>query len=129
MKRIKFYVVAGALLLVATLVTSLSPAIAAATPQSTVCSTLGAGSGCGSTPSNGINLNNLISAIVNILSVVVGVVAVFMIIVAGIRFVTSGGDSASVSGARNTIIYAIVGLAVVALSQFIVKFVLHRVTH
>jgi hypothetical protein len=51
-----------------------------------------------------------------------------MIIVGGLKYITSGGDSGNVSGAKNTILYAIVGLVVVALAQIIVRFVLTRVT-
>jgi hypothetical protein len=47
-----------------------------------------------------------------------------MIIIGGLKYITSGGESSNVSGAKNTIIYAIVGLIVVALAQFIVHFVL-----
>ena len=99
---------------------------ATTSPQSTVCTTLGSNAGCTSTPTNGINLNTLTVAIINILSIVVGVVAVFMIIIAGIRFITAGGDSNGISSARNTILYAIVGLLVVALAQVIVQFVLGK---
>jgi cytochrome bd-type quinol oxidase subunit 2 len=106
----------------------LTPAALAASPQATVCATLGSNGSCTSTPANGLDLDKVITAIVNIFSIVVGIVAVFMIIVAGIRFVTSGGDSNNVSSARSTIIYALVGLAVVVLSQVIVKFVLNRIT-
>ncbi len=97
------------------------------TPQSVVCTTLDSGSDC-STPSanNGVNINNVIKAIINILSLVVGVVAVIMIIVGGFRFITSGGDSNSIASARNTILYALIGLVVVALAQFIVQFVLAK---
>ncbi|MEK9195824.1 MAG: pilin [Patescibacteria group bacterium] len=70
-------------------------------------------------------LNTLINNIVNILSVIVGVVAVIMIIYGGFRYITSGGDSGSVTTAKNTIIYALVGLVIVALAQVIVKFVLN----
>lgn len=71
-------------------------------------------------------LNGLITQIINIFSIVVGVVAVIMIIVGGFKYITSGGDSSNVSAAKNTIIYAIIGLVVVALAQFIVKFVLEK---
>ena len=91
----------------------------------------------GSVPSNACNftgaspeskLNSLVATIVNLFSVVVGVVAVLMIIVGGFRYITSGGDTSNVTGAKNTILYAIVGLVIVALSQFIVKFVLAKAT-
>jgi hypothetical protein len=73
-------------------------------------------------------LNALIATIINIFSVVVGVVAVIMIIFGGFRYITSGGDSGNVTNAKNTILYAIVGLIIVALAQFIVKFVLNKAT-
>jgi cytochrome bd-type quinol oxidase subunit 2 len=69
-------------------------------------------------------VNSLITEIVNIFSVIVGVVAVVMIIIGGFRYITSGGDSGNVTGAKNTILYAVIGLVIVALAQFIVKFVL-----
>lgn len=87
------------------------------------------GSGCDSDVSTGSSgLNNIITDIVNIFSVIVGIVSVIMIIYGGFRYVTSGGDSGNVSSAKNTIIYAVVGLIVVALAQFIVQFVLDKVT-
>ena len=81
-----------------------------------------------SVSNGGTNVNHIITTIINVFSFVVGVVAVIMIIVGGFRYITSGGDSGNVSSAKNTIIYAIIGLVVVALAQFIVQFVLQRVT-
>lgn len=72
------------------------------------------------------DIEKTIQSIINILSVVVGIVAVFMIIISGFRYITSGGDSARVSSAKNTIIYAIVGLIVIALAQVIVRFVIAK---
>lgn len=74
------------------------------------------------------SVNNIITTIINIFSLVVGVVSVIMIIIGGLKYITSGGDSNNVSGAKNTILYAIVGLVIVALAQIIVKFVLNRIT-
>jgi hypothetical protein len=74
------------------------------------------------------SLNRLITKIVNIFSLIVGVVAVIMIIIGGFRYITSGGDSNNVGAAKNTILYAIVGLIIVALAQVIVKFVLAKAT-
>lgn len=73
-------------------------------------------------------INNLIHTIINLLSVVVGVVAVIMIIIGGLRYITSGGSDTSVTGAKNTILYAIIGLIIVALAQILVRFVLSKVT-
>lgn len=73
-------------------------------------------------------INDIVTQVVNIFSVIVGVVSVIMIIYGGFRYVTSGGDSGNVSTAKNTIIYAIIGLVIVALAQFIVQFVLDKVS-
>ncbi len=72
-------------------------------------------------------VNDIITDVINIFSLVVGVVSVIMIIVGGLRYITSGGDSGSVGGAKNTILYAIIGLVIVALAQVIVRFVLGQV--
>ncbi len=81
---------------------------------------------CSNVTNSGQNLNTLLVQIVNIISVVVGVVAVIMIIFGGFRYITSGGDSGKVGNAKNTILYAIIGLVIVALAQFIVRFVLDQ---
>ncbi len=70
------------------------------------------------------NLQTLLGNVVNYVSIFVGVIAVFLIIIGGLRYITSGGDSGKVSGAKTTIIYALIGLVVVALAQLIVRFVL-----
>jgi len=72
-------------------------------------------------------INDLIADVINIFSLVVGVVSVFMIIIGGFKYITSGGDSNNVASAKNTILYAIIGLVIVALAQTIVRFILGRV--
>ena len=75
------------------------------------------------------SINNIVHTIVNLLSAIVGIVAVIMIIVGGLRYITSGGNDTSVTGAKNTILYAVIGLVVVALAQIIVRFTLAKVTN
>lgn len=77
--------------------------------------------------STGETIDGIIETIINIFSLVVGVIAVVMIIIGGLRYITSGGDSGNVTGAKNTILYAVVGLVIVALAQVIVQFVLSNV--
>lgn len=72
-------------------------------------------------------VNSLLEDVINIFSLIVGVVAVIMIIIGGLRYITSGGDAGNITGAKNTILYAIIGLVIVALAQVIVRFVLGRV--
>lgn len=72
------------------------------------------------------SVNTIITTVINIFSLVVGFVSVIMIIIGGFKYITSGGNDASVAGAKNTILFAIVGLVIVALAQVIVRFVLSR---
>jgi len=129
MKRIKLFLATFILLLG---IGGMVPALASAatqTPKESVCSTLSGGSNsdCSQTPAGGVDLNNLVRAIINVMSVLIGVVAVIMIMVSGYKYITAGGDSNKVTSAKNTLIYAIIGLLVAALAQVIVVFVLRQV--
>ncbi len=72
------------------------------------------------------DITKFITLVVNIISIIVGFVAVVMIIWGGMKYVTSGGESGKITSAKNTIMYALIGLVVVALAQFIVRFVLKQ---
>lgn len=76
---------------------------------------------------NQTKTDSLVQNVVNVLSVLVGIVATIMIMVGGFKYITSQGDSGNISGAKNTILYAIVGLVVVAFAQIIVRFVISKV--
>jgi hypothetical protein len=73
-------------------------------------------------------VNSTISTVINLLSFLVGVISVIMIIIGGIRFVTSQGNAQNATSARNTILFAVIGLALAAFAQLIVKFVLGKAT-
>ena len=76
----------------------------------------------------GTQVDDIITDVINIFSLVVGIVSVIMIIIGGFKYITSGGDSGNVTGAKNTILYAIIGLVIVAFAQLIVQFVLGKVS-
>ncbi len=94
-------------------------------------SDLNTGNGSTCTPANTgagtQRIQDIVTTIVNIFSVIVGIVAVIMIIYGGFKYITSGGDSGNITSAKNTIIYAVIGLVIVALAQFLVQFVLDKV--
>src|SRR5581483_11907527 len=104
----------------------LSPSLALADAQSEIqCGVNSAASGnCNTQPTG--DLNDTITSIVNVLTVVVGVAAVIMIIVAGLRYVASAGNPEGAKNARNTILYAVIGLVIVAVAQLIVHFVINK---
>ena len=97
---------------------------------SAVCNgvALAGGTTCNAKGSKEANntVTNTIGSIVNVLSWIVGVVAIVMIIIGGLYFVISSGDATKTARARNTVIYALVGLIVVAAAQGIVHFVLNN---
>lgn len=61
--------------------------------------------------------------ITNLIALVAGIVAVIMIIISGYQFIASAGDANAVATARRNLIYAVVGLVVIALAETIVRFV------
>jgi hypothetical protein len=60
----------------------------------------------------------------NMLIFLIGAIAVLMIIIAGLRYVLSGGDQNAITSAKNTIIYALIGIIVAFMAYAIVNFVL-----
>jgi hypothetical protein len=67
--------------------------------------------------------NSIFGRVTNILLFLVGAISVIMLIIGGIRYVISGGDQAQVTAAKNTILYAIVGIVVAFLAYAAVNFV------
>lgn len=65
----------------------------------------------------------IVPRVINLMLFIVGVLAIFMMIYGGIRYVLSGGDNGKVKDAKNTILYAIVGLIVAILGYAIVNWV------
>ena len=79
---------------------------------------------CPTSDTTDSTLNNVIKTVINLFSLLVGFISVVMIIFGGFKYITSGGDSGKITGAKNTILYALIGLVVVAVAQVIVRVVL-----
>jgi hypothetical protein len=91
------------------------------TPQGQILSGAAAAGNC-----NATSINTLIKDVINILSIIVGIAAVIMIILGGFKYITSAGDAGKVASGKNTLIYALVGLFIAALAQFIVHYVFSK---
>ncbi len=76
----------------------------------------------------GVKVKSTVGSIVNWLLFAIGAIAVIMIVWGGIKFATSAGDSNKVTAAKNTILYAVIGLAVAVLAFAIVNFVVSNLT-
>lgn len=104
--------------------------VSAGTGRDDVCAGLEAtGGSCDPGGSGGLTIEGVVQAAVNIMSWAVGIIAVIMIIVGGAKYVTSAGDSSGIQSAKNTIMYALIGVVIVALAQVIVRFTVDRATN
>ncbi len=122
--------IVSGLLLVPAMVLGLSFVVApSASAQTCDTSDLSIGSGAecakgNKTPDSLFGADDgIFKTIVNIMLFIVGAIAVIMLIFGGIRYVTSGGDQNHVTAAKNTILYAIIGIIVALLAFAVVNFV------
>ncbi len=79
---------------------------------------------CDGCPSDLFGDTGIFKQVTNTILYVVGIIAVVMLIIGGIKYLLSGGDSKKVTDAKNTVLYAIIGLVVCFLSFAIVNFVI-----
>ncbi len=85
----------------------------------------GINAACGSSCNN-TSLGTILGNITSALIFIVGAISVIMVVVGGLRYVLSSGDPKAAEGAKNTILYAIVGVAVAMLAYAIVTFATAR---
>ena len=78
-------------------------------------------------PTELIGDNGVFSRLTNTILLIVGLISVIMLVYGGLRYILSGGDSKKVTDAKNTILYAIIGLIISLLAFAIVHFVLNSV--
>lgn len=105
---------------------SLSPSVTAATRDTVKSGVTGVG---GTDSGNSADdFKTVIKNVINILLFLIGMIAVIFIVIAGFRFVTSNGDANTVSQAKNTIIYAVLGIVIAVMAYAIVNFILDNLT-
>lgn len=125
MKKIQAVIISlVAVFTIGTIGVSMLPQTVAASPSSQ------AQNGVNSVGGNEANLSlsQGIKNIINVLLYIIGSVAVIMIVIGGLRYVLSGGDSSSTKGAKDTILYSVVGLVVAIFAYAIVNFVISAFT-
>ncbi len=125
-QRLKQFIVSLSIVVLG--VGAMTPALASAAASTTFKNNAcgGLSEVGGSCSGGGKEISSVIKTILVVLSSIIGAVAVIMVMLSGFRYITSGGDSQKVATAKSTLIYAIVGLVIVALSQLIVHFVLQK---
>ena len=75
-------------------------------------------------PAELVGDNGIITRFTNVALEVIGAVSVMMLVYGGLRYILSGGDSKKVTDAKNTILYAIIGLIVSLFAYAIVHFII-----
>lgn len=78
--------------------------------------------GCANATLEEDQFSNTLVNIVNAIILVLGLVAVVVIVIGAITLMTSNGDAGKVVKAKNTILYAVIGLIIAALTSAIVNF-------
>lgn len=68
----------------------------------------------------------IINKVAAVIAIVGGIAAVIIIIIGGLQYVLSNGDSNKVNSAKNMILYALLGLAIIALAEVIVSFAVSK---
>lgn len=81
---------------------------------------------CKNKGSGETQVNGIIKTIVEVLLTAVGAISIIMIVIGGIMFALSSGDAQKAAKARNTVLYAVVGLIVSIFASAIVNFVFNR---
>ena len=79
---------------------------------------------CDGCPEDLFGNTGVFKQVTNTILYIVGIIAVIMLIIGGIKYVISGGDSKKVTDAKNTVLYAIIGMVIAVFSYAIVTFVL-----
>lgn len=79
-------------------------------------------------PATVLGDGGIVTTIINGMLFVVGFLSVVMLIWGGLRYIISGGNSNAVTAAKNTILYAIVGLVIAIFAYAIVNFVINTLT-
>jgi hypothetical protein len=79
-------------------------------------------------PANIFGVNGIFTQVTSAMLFVVGVLSVIMLIFGGLRYIISNGDQKKVDAAKNTILYAIVGLIVAIMSYAIIRLVIGALT-
>lgn len=100
---------------------------------SQVASAVGIYDACSTDPNNIVCANSsesvdpVIKTVIRYLLIISGIVSIVMVIIGGLKYSTSNGDSSKLSSAKNTILYAIIGVIISALAYGIVDYVFRSI--
>lgn len=125
MARVFFSLILAATLFSSGMFTMSEQAVAQSSGQEAACTGSGGewDNGKCENPGEEANVAGVVKTIADALLGIIGAVAVIMLIIGGFRYVVSAGDSSALESAKNTIIYAIVGIVVAFMAYAAVRFI------
>lgn len=118
---------------IVTITTALAFVVVGGFLLSQVASAVGIYDACSTDPNNIVCANSsesvdpVIKTVIRYLLIISGIVSVVMVIIGGLKYSTSNGDSSKLSSAKNTILYAIIGVIISALAYGIVDYVFRSI--
>ena len=118
---------------IVTITTALALVMVGGFLLSQVASAVGIYDACSTDPNNIVCANSsesvdpVIKTVIRYLLIISGIVSVVMVIIGGLKYSTSNGDSSKLSSAKNTILYAIIGVIISALAYGIVDYVFRSI--
>ena len=127
MKKLSNYLISGLVISSIVAVMAQAPVLAATIFDGGLHSGLQQGK-TSEMPTTIFGNTGIFTRIVSVMLFTVGILSIIMLIFGGLRYIISNGDSKKVEAAKNTILYAIIGLIVAIMSYAIVNFVVSSFT-
>lgn len=109
------------------LATAIGPSVSALDPFEEACEGNESSAICEES-TGGKSVGEIIAQVTQVLMLFVGAISVIMIVYGGLRFSASGGDPESIKTAKNSILYAVIGLVIAIAGYAIVTFVATQFT-
>lgn len=124
--KLRIGLLVGVLSGVLALALFVTPSVKAAEPTDAACTGVAVtGVNCGEGEEG---LTSTIEAVINILLFVIGAGAVVMLVIGALRYTLSAGDAQAAASAKNTIMYAIIGIIVAVLAFAIANYIFDQVS-
>lgn len=68
--------------------------------------------------------NGILTKVARFIAIIAGIAGIVLIMIGGFKYITASGDPTNINSAKNTILYALVGMVIAAITQSIVSYVL-----
>lgn len=81
---------------------------------------------CTTKPKDISGSNGILVTVANFVALIAGIAAVIILLIASIKYITAGGDAKEIESAKNTIIYALVGILIILSAKILITYVVGK---